>query len=404
MFTNVIGQNNMISLIKNDLSKKRLASSMIFYGNSNIGKLTTALELVRVMNCNFKGDSFCECSNCVKIKSLSFSGLLFLSRRSFYYYILEYINSYKRDKNEKYVERIKYYITLSLLPLQDFLIEGVVYTPDKKIISELSEYFYENIISKQQFTSVDLDTILKKIAPLESIYKTPNVPINTIRAMLDWTYIKQPNVNRAVIIDGIEYFEESSQNILLKRLEESGENLYFILITGNITKIYNTIKSRCRLYFFKNLNREDLRELLKRNFNENDSYSSMKDFFNRSNKLSKMNIYDDVVNIINHVFLKDYSLISLIDLITKLSDRNKIRNIFEEIITIFENELLERERQSNDAPEIKALRKISYSDLESILNLMKITFDKFEKFNLNSVLTLEGIFYPIKSMVENNEI
>ena len=403
MFTSIIGQNNIISLVKNDISKKRLASAMIFHGNNSVGKLTTALELARVVNCNFKGDSYCGCSNCSRIKSLSFSGLLFLSRRNFYYYILEYINCYKRDKNVKYIEKIKYYITLFLLPLQDFLIEGVISTSDKKVISDTSEYFYE-IISKHEWKAADFDTILKKITQIESIYKTPNVPINTIRAMLNWTYIKQPNINKVVIIDGIEYFEESSQNILLKRLEESAGNLYFILITENISKIINTIKSRCRLYFFRNLNREDLRELLKRNFNEDNPYGSMRDFFNRSNKLSKINIYNDIVNIINHIFLNDYSLISLINLISTLSERNKVKVIFEEIITIFENELLERERQSGEIPDIKVLRKIAYSDLESILNLMKITFDRFERFNLSSTLALEGVFYPIKSMVENNEI
>ncbi len=403
MFTNIIGQNNIISLLKNDLYKKRLPFSMIFQGANAVGKLTTALELTRVMNCNFNGEPYCECSNCFRIKTLSFPGLLLLTRRSFYYYVLEYINCYKKNRDEKYLNKIKYYITLSLLPLQGFLIENSTNPSDKRIIYDVSEYFYE-LTSKNEFSSVDLDTIPRKMSLLESIYKTPNIPINTIRSMIDFTYIKQPNINKVVIIDGVDLFEEASQNILLKRLEEVGSNLYFILITDNVNAILNTIKSRCRLYSFKNLGKEDLTAILQKNFDEDNIYNSMEDFFNRSNKLSRTNIYNDVVNIINHIFLNDYSLISLTNLISTFSDRNKVKVILKETISIFENELLARERQANDNPELKSLRKISYKDLESILNLMRDGFKKFERFNLNPLLTLEGIFYPIKGMVENSEI
>ena len=73
--------------------------------------------------------------------------------------------------------------------------------------------------------------------------------------MLNWTYVSQPDINRVVIIDHVDYLEKSSQNILLKRLEEPSINLYFILIVENKNKISKTILSRCRCYYFKKISK-----------------------------------------------------------------------------------------------------------------------------------------------------
>jgi DNA polymerase III delta prime subunit len=125
MFENIIGQDNVINLLKNDIINNSLSNSMVFYGKKNTGKLLTALELVRILNCEKDKNIDCECNNCKRIDELNFEGLIFLSRRDYSYILEELIASYKKNRELKYLKKILKIIKLISLPLQDFLIENV---------------------------------------------------------------------------------------------------------------------------------------------------------------------------------------------------------------------------------------------------------------------------------------
>jgi DNA polymerase III subunit gamma/tau len=278
MFGNIVGQDNVINLLKNDFIKKSFNNSMIFHGEESTGKLTTALELTRVLNCIYHAESECQCSNCLRIRSLDFEGLIFLSRRNFYFYLKEYIETYKNTKNYKYIKNIKNILKLIFLPLQDYLVQDVFSESDKKIIINESENV-SKIISKNEFHSADLDDILNISKEIFELYKKPNIPIDTIRGMLDWTYINRPNINKVVIIDQVDFLEESSRNILLKRLEEPSPNLFFILIAENKNRIIETIKSRCRSYYFQKISSEKTMEILSVHLRNNQDIIVLKTFY-----------------------------------------------------------------------------------------------------------------------------
>jgi hypothetical protein len=75
-----------------------------------------------------------------------------------------------------------------------------------------------------------------------------------------------------------------------------------------------------------------------------------------------------------------------------------------EICSILEKEIKHREMETNIETEIKYIRNISNFNLNSIISLLKDKYNKIDRFGLNPVLTLEGIFYPIKAMVQNDQI
>ena len=72
MFENIIGQQKVVDLLTNDILKKSLSNSMIFHGYSSTGKLKTAIELVKTLNCIGDHTSNCNCNNCLRISSLDF--------------------------------------------------------------------------------------------------------------------------------------------------------------------------------------------------------------------------------------------------------------------------------------------------------------------------------------------
>jgi len=71
---------------------------------------------------------------------------------------------------------------------------------------------------------------------------------------------------------------------------------------------------------------------------------------------------------------------------------------------MIDNEIKIREIDYNTDPELKVLRSISRIDLMNIKDLLKNKLNKLDKFNLTPNLLLEGIFYPIKALVQNDKI
>ena len=344
MFENVIGQNNIVSILRDDIEKKSLNNSMIFYGPKSSGKLTAALEMVRVLNCKNNGILNCSCINCNKNKNLSFEGLIFLSRRNFTYILNENIKCFKLNKNEKFLIKIFELLKLISLPLQDFIVNDSINENDKKKISTILEKFNDFIINKNKITDKNMESLSYLSAELNQIYKTLNIPVATVRAMLDWTYFLMSDINKVVIIDHVDYLEKASQNILLKRLEEPSKNLYFILLSENKNKINQTIISRCRNYYFKKLENKSISEIIKRDYNQEAIYNSLEDFFLKEENYSKANIFPSIVKFINFVFQKETPFSELIFFINSNNDKKYLKVFITELILVLEKEILRRNK------------------------------------------------------------
>tara|TARA_Y100000590_G_scaffold470715_1_gene668350 strand:- start:13440 stop:14432 length:993 start_codon:yes stop_codon:yes gene_type:complete len=89
------------------------------------------------------------------------------------------------------------------------------------------------------------------------------IKIDQVRSLRDKLKSKTLNDSyRIIIIDTIDDLNKSSNNALLKLLEEPPESTLFLLISNNLNLISETISSRCIKLKFKHLNEKDTQNIL----------------------------------------------------------------------------------------------------------------------------------------------
>ena len=89
--------------------------------------------------------------------------------------------------------------------------------------------------------------------------KTKKIPVGFIREAIDFVMLKSGlSKNKILYIDGAENLTISSQNALLKTLEEPPQNTYIIIQSNRFKCLNQTIYSRCQLINFNNLPHDEL--------------------------------------------------------------------------------------------------------------------------------------------------
>ncbi len=83
MFENIIGQTSIVQTLKQELETRSFPSAALFYGSSFSGKLSTALEVARVLTCGQKGEWSCSCPACRKQRLLIHPNTILLGWRYF---------------------------------------------------------------------------------------------------------------------------------------------------------------------------------------------------------------------------------------------------------------------------------------------------------------------------------
>jgi DNA polymerase III delta prime subunit len=402
MFDSIIGQDKVLSLLKHDITTGALSNSMLMHGPPSSGKLTTALEMVRVLNCSSNREETCNCSTCNRIRSLNFEGMIFLSRRDFSLQLQEYITSYHRDRTDALADRIRETIKLAVMPLQEFLIRDVFIEKDQARITSVQEKLWD-IISGAELTPKLLDESIDHLASIQKLYRKKNIPINMVRAMLDWTYIHLPGIKRVAILDHVDYLEESSRNILLKRLEEPSQNLYFILIAENKTRILPTILSRCRSYYFRKPVPEDVNRILEQSWYEKGNYSSVYEFLTRSVDTSFDNMFPALINLLNLVFLPEHDMAELILFMKSLKDREYTTWMIKHLGYLMEKQILKLQSSGEGLPELKMLNTIQMYDLERMHARLLEQHSRIVNYGVNPQVAIEGIAYTMRSIVTSGK-
>ncbi|MCH5150465.1 MAG: hypothetical protein J1G30_07345 [Spirochaetales bacterium] len=402
MYKTVFGQENSTNILQNEISYNppSLAHSMIFYGNRYTGRLSAALETARLINCTKEKADDCNCPNCAAIRDITFNGLIILSHRNYYYEIIETLNCYRQKKIPHLRDKLCRAIKLSFAPLQDFLIENTVLSDsDKKQLQTLGSKIAD-FIDNPEYTSTELEEIEKCAAFFLTFYKNKNIPVNTFRNMLNWSYMTMPEGKKVVIIDDIDQLEQSSENVLLKRLEEPSDNLYFILLAENSNRVLQTIRSRCRAYYFKDLSIETKNNILRNVYVQNDPdiYASLYEYFHQKDPVLPKNLKPKVDKLINLTFQKNISFSELYLFIESEKDKETVLGITKELRSIISNEIASYGNKNIQSSYL-CLHSFDIRQLKEIEKDLRLRIDRTHALNLTPKTQLEGILYPIKEMI-----
>ena len=135
--------------------------------------------------------------------------------------------------------------------------------------------------------------------------KTKKIPVGFIREAINFVLLKSGlSKNKILFIDGAENLTISSQNALLKTLEEPPQNTYIIIQSNRFKCLNQTIYSRCQLIHFNNLSQHELyswaEDILQ---NENDksvipSYMTPK----KISKLIEDGLFEDLKKLNNYLY------------------------------------------------------------------------------------------------------
>lgn len=212
-----------------------------------------------------------------------------------------------------------------------------------------------------------------------------NNSVENIRNLVETVKYKPSNHKYKVyIIDEVHMLSNSSFNALLKTLEEPPEYAVFILCTTDFTKIPDTIKSRCQIYNFKLIKREDIKNAL--------SNILVKENIDCLNNDSCLDYLADKAN----GSLRD--AISLLDqCITMFSDKDTvqaddIKELFGDVLYNVVQAMVDVIKAQNVLGCIDLLHSQYYNGT-NLLSLAKGLYKKFFNDFMNQAETIDGIIF-----------
>ena len=299
MFENIIGQTSIVETLRQEVETNSFPSAVLFHGSPFSAKLSTALELARVLTCSREGAWSCTCAACRKQRLLIHPNTLLLGWRDFNVEIAAAADALRRTRRLS----AQYLFVRSVRKLtrrfDPILWEG----EESKIrragstLAEIEEHLdtFEPVFPGEQVMDYQrLDQRLERVVALArtlaEALSRENVPINQLRRATAWmhrtvlagesTEREQASGTKIVVLEGANYLGDSSSNYLLKLLEEPPPESYLILITTRRSVLIPTVRSRLRPYLFGERTPELQRKVLERVFHEQSGdYGNLREYF-----------------------------------------------------------------------------------------------------------------------------
>ena len=390
MLENIIGQKGIVNNLKHELETGIIPQVLLFYGPEYSGKLSTALEVARILTCaKGKGEWACPCNTCKTQRLLNYPYLQMLGSRYFSAEIQASADTLLRT-NKQVSKYLFIRAVRKLLKRFDPSIwEGNESNKKKagNLIEEIEEKL--DLIDPDSNMKNDFKKTVENISSscnkLISYIKTENISINSIRKINYWAHFSASGKKKIIILENVHKMKEVSQNALLKLLEEPPQNVTIILLTTQKSALLQTVLSRLRTYRFNKRSRIDQLNVLKRIFREESpEYNSLQDFFLAWKNINPNGIKNLALKFINEISGSedDDILHEMNDILKGDNPDESIKIFFKELLSIFQGLLGENKY------EINVLEKWS--------RLIHMKMIKLEKLNMNPSLVLESIFYRMK--------
>lgn len=395
MFENIIGHGKLLNRLKKEVEENLLPSTLLFYGEPYSGKLTTALELARVLTClEGKGEWNCQCQSCSLQRVLLHPDTMLLGSRSFTEEISASAEVLRR--NDKPFAR--YLLIRSVRKLTrrfDPLLWDGQESKLKKIFpvlealeGELEKFYPGKELPEEKIREKEIKNLIAKAEEIASFLGSENIPINQIRRVSYWTHSTSPGRNRVVILEGAEKMLEGSRNALLKTLEEPAPGCYFILIATNKGAVIPTILSRSRSYYFLERSVKETQEVLSKIFREDPGdYHGLKEYFLAWNTAPVHQLRGVVKNYLSSALGRTQT--------GQIPEEVLPENVDKKYASLFLLELVELLQDLN-TPSSGEREELPLSLLENWYAKIRETQTRIDLYNLNPSLGLENLFYTLR--------
>ena len=359
--------DQLIHFFKND----RIQNAYIFHGNNGIGKEAHAIEFFALINCVdlLKNNTACgHCISCKKISSMQHE-LLSIT--------LPFPKSKNINKNDS-----------SLKALNEKDLESL--TTQLKI-KGTNPYYKINLDRANTIIINSIKDIKKKISL--------SIPKDSYRLHL------------ILNAEKLCYPNQESANALLKILEEPTENNFFILITNDISKIIDTIVSRCTSIYFHPIEFEKHYNFLKNkgidsinaevatqlSFGDiNYSLEIAKNFKDKEKVFNKilLSILDNDLNEWSNIFSKIKYKKNIIEYLTFIS-------FFIRDISNIQNNTMQKINFSNFKEILEKSSNKKFIDFKKSIDLIDKTINNI---NANGYLPLmtTGLFIELQNIFNEN--
>ncbi len=415
MFENIIGQGEMVNILKEELESGSLPPAMLFHGPLYSGKLSAALEVARVLLCERRGEWNCRCGSCEQNRQMVHPGVLMLGPR---YFTLEIPAAADVLRRNLRVESQYFFVrsVRKLLRRFDPILwedEGVKIKAALTLVVELQQslepFAPGRDLSKVDALPRELDRIVSLCADLAAHLPTENIPINQIRAMCQWSHLSNPSRRKVAILENADKMHEGSRNAMLKILEEPPRDTYLLLLTSRKGLLIRTILSRLRSYPFLERSSDEQTEVLRKIFKEEGAYSDLREYFLAWKGINPVELKEVAKRYLQLILAKKDDFEGVLDEINEnLKGRlgaEYLQSFGEELLILFRSLLHAEtwpEKSVEQTPpamtEAASQPRVGMDQLEKWADLLRSHLRQMSTMNLNPSLVLESLFYGMREV------
>jgi DNA polymerase-3 subunit gamma/tau len=294
MFENIIGQPGAVQALRHDLESGRLPPAIMLHGPQFSGKLSTALEIARILTCHRQAEWSCGCPSCRKQRLLVHPNTVLMGFRYFDLEIAAAADTLRRNPKTPsqylFIRAVRK-LTRRFDPLlwegEETAIRGLQPT-----LAEIEERLDALLPEGQAVVGKGIESELDKLQELcakaAGHLSADTIPIAQLRRAAAWLHMTALNTpasaghgaRKILILEDADRMQEASSSSLLKLLEEPPQDVHLMLLTTRPGALIPTVRSRLRPYLFVERDEEADGEVLKRIFHEEGGdYQSLREYF-----------------------------------------------------------------------------------------------------------------------------
>jgi DNA polymerase III delta prime subunit len=285
MFENIIGQRQVVETLRGEVADGRLARAALFAGPAYSGKLSTALELARILGCREgRAEWSCRCGSCMAHKELAHPHTVLLGARYSDVEIAASADALLRARKPATC----YLFIRAVRKLTRRFDPAVCDTDEPRMRSSQAKAAQVEEMLLDLDPEADLPAervladlsagIIEACAQLAEIARTDAIGVGQVRLLASWAHATSES-RKVAILENADRMLDSARNALLKLLEEPPEGVHLLLLTTRRSAMLPTVASRLRPYVFAARTPAEEAEVLSKIFRETAPGRSLRGYF-----------------------------------------------------------------------------------------------------------------------------